>query len=226
MNTSRSLPLIKLLQLVSPALPIGMYSYSQGMEKAVDDGWLPDETAVLEWLDGLLLRSLGRTDLPVLARLYAAWSAHDDDGVQRWSGLLRACRETDELRQEDLHVGQALARVLSGLGMSEAECWIRKPHASLATLFSLAGVRWSIDREDLMAGYAWGWLENQALCAIKLVPLGQSAGQRLLSELAARIPDTVSAALAVADEDIGGSSPSLGIVSSRHEVQYSRLFRS
>jgi urease accessory protein len=99
-------------------------------------------------------------------------------------------------------------------------------NASLATLFALAGVSWRIPRSDLLAGYCWGWLENQVLCAIKLVPLGQGAGQRLLAKVSKHIPSAVEAGLLLDDEEIGGSSPLLAITSSRHQFQYSRLFRS
>jgi urease accessory protein len=118
------LPLLRLLQLVSPALPIGMYSYSQGQEKAVEDGWLNDEAAVAEWLEGLLECCIARTDVPVLARLYGAWADEDEARVARWSAYLRACRETEELRLEDRQTGQALARVLGGLGIAQADAWL------------------------------------------------------------------------------------------------------
>ncbi|QSA98966.1 urease accessory protein UreF [Methylococcus sp. EFPC2] len=223
---SAGLPLLRLMQLVSPALPIGMYSYSQGQEKAVEDGWLADEAALAEWLEGLLEACLARTDLPVLARLYDAWKEDDGERVAHWSAILGACRETEELRLEDRQTGQALARVLGGLGVTRAEDWIRHPQACLATLFALAGVTWSISRADVLTGYGWGWLENQVLCAIKLVPLGQTAGQRLLIRIAARIPQAVAQAANLSDEEIGGSSPLLAIAGSRHAFQYSRLFRS
>ena len=225
-TTRTNLSLLRLMQLVSPALPIGMYSYSQGLEKAVEDGWLSDEAAVEEWLEGLLERCLTRTDGPVLARLYDAWEHNDCAQVLHWSRFLVACRETDELRSEDRQTGQALARVLAGLDTPQAGAWLHHPSASLATLFSLAGVRWQIKKPDLLSGYCWAWLENQVLCAVKLVPLGQAAGQRLLANLAKRIPAAINAGLLLEDGEIGGSSPMLGLASSRHEAQYSRLFRS
>lgn len=217
---------LRLLQLVSAALPIGMYSYSQGLEKAVEDGWLNDERQVEDWLDGLLHQGLARADAPLLARLYDAWHAGDPDRVLAWSRWLVACRETAELRFEDRQTGQALARLLAGLGIAEAEPWVHHPDTCLATSFGLAGTWFGIARPDLLSGYCWSWLENQVLCAMKLVPLGQLAGQRLLLRLAAQIPAVVADSLALGDEDIGGASPALAIASSRHEFQYSRLFRS
>ncbi|MCK9604845.1 MAG: urease accessory protein UreF [Methylomonas sp.] len=220
------LALLRLLQLVSPSLPIGMYSYSQGLERAVEDGWITNADQSADWLRGVLTNALARVDAPIMARLYDAWTAIDMVAVESWSRTLAACRETAELRAEDRQTGQALARLLVNLELPEAQDWLRRPDATLATLFSLAASRWQIDKADAMAGYLWGWLENQVLCAVKLVPLGQVAGQRLLKDLAGDIPGLVKQALSMADDDIGGSCFGLALASSRHEMQYSRLFRS
>lgn len=220
------LGLVRLLQLVSPALPIGMYGYSQGMERAVEDGWIKNEADAGEWIAGILERSLARVDVPILARLREAWTAGDAVAVELWSRTLHAFRETAELRAEDRQTGQALARVLDSLGVERAGHWLRHPSATLATGFSLAAVEWDIGKRDMAIGYLWSWLENQVLCAVKLVPLGQGAGQRLLRDSAAAIPARVDAALALADEAIGGGAFGLALASSRHEMQYSRLFRS
>lgn len=220
------LALLRLLQLVSPGLPIGMYSYSQGLERAVDDGWIKNAEQTADWILGLLQKGLSRVDAPILGRLYQAWAINDMTAVEYWTTTLTACRETAELRAEDKQTGQALARLLVNLELPEAQCWLRRPDATLATLFSLAAVRWRIGKTDAMAGYLWGWLENQVLCAVKLVPLGQVAGQRLLRDLAGEFPALVEQALSMADDDIGGSCFGVALASSRHEMQYSRLFRS
>jgi urease accessory protein len=165
-----------------------MYSYSQGMERAVEDGWITGERQAGEWIGGILERCQARIDIPVLARLHDAWSAGNAAAVEHWSAVLHACRETAELRAEDRQTGQALARVLAGLGIDGAGIWNRHPSATLATCFSLAAVAWNIPRHEAAVGYLWSWLENQVLCAVKLVPLGQAAGQRLLADLAGRIP--------------------------------------
>ncbi len=220
------LSLLRLLQLVSPGLPIGMYSYSQGLERAVDDGWVSTPDTAREWIGGVLQTSMTRVDVPVLLRLCSAWQNQDHAAVTHWSQTLTACRETSELRAEDRQTGQALAKLLMKLDMPEAEAWQRQPEATLATVFSLAAVRWGIDPRHAAMGYVWGWLENQVLCAVKLVPLGQVAGQQLLQALAAQIPTQVDAAALLNDDDIGGSAFGLALASSRHEMQYSRLFRS
>jgi urease accessory protein len=220
------LALLRLLQLVSPGLPIGMYSYSQGLESAVDDGWVKNASDAGEWISGMMNTCLTRVDLPILARLFDAWQTGDDAQVIYWSRTLLAYRETLELRTEDRQTGQALARLLDSLALTQMQTWIRSSDATLATLFSFATVSWQISKRETMTGYLWGWLENQVLCAVKLVPLGQVAGQKLLLELAATIPDLVNQALNFTDAEIGGSAFGLALASSRHEMQYSRLFRS
>ena len=218
--------LLRLLQLASPGLPIGMYSYSQGLERAVDDAWINNAADTGEWLNGLMASCMLRIDLPILARLYDAWECVNDDGVDYWSRTLIACRETAELRAEDRQTGQALARLLDAMEIEGMQAWVRKPEATLATVFAFAAVNWNIPKREAAIGYLWSWLENQVLWAVKLVPLGQVAGQRLLADLAGKIPVLVDEALSLADHDIGGSAFGLALASSRHEMQYSRLFRS
>jgi Urease accessory protein UreF len=220
------LALLRLLQLVSHGLPIGMYCYSQGFEAAVDDGWIGNADETEAWLSGLMEICQTRIDLPILARLYDAWACGQTEAVDYWSNTLIACRESAELRAEDRHTGQALARLLDSLAIAGMQPWLRKPEATLATVFAFAAVKWGIPKRETAIGYLWSWLENQVLCAVKLVPLGQVAGQRLLTGLAGRIPALVDQALNLADDDIGGSAFGLALASSRHELQYSRLFRS
>ena len=220
------LGLLRLLQLVSPGLPIGMYSYSQGFERAVDDGWITTAVDTEEWLSGLMDSCLARIDLPILVRLYDAWASGNIEAVGYWSQILTASRETSELRAEDRQTGQALARLLDSLAIDSMQPWIRKPEATLAGIFAFAAVNWEIPKRETVIAYLWSWLENQVLCAVKLVPLGQVAGQRLLIKLAEKIPALVDQALKLEDDDIGGSAFGLALASSRHETQYSRLFRS
>ena len=226
MRMGTELSLMRLMQLVSPGLPIGMYSYSQGLERAVDDGWVTSAEDTQIWLQGILTQSLTHIDLPILARLYVAWTRGADDEVSYWTQQLLAYRETAELRTEDRQTGQALARLLEGLGDANMQPWVRAPNTTLATMFSYTAVQWQIAQQQTLLGYAWGWLENQILCAVKLVPLGQVAGQRLLYELAGSLPCIVEEALSLQDAELGGSTFSLALASSRHEMQYSRLFRS
>ncbi|MCF6251332.1 MAG: urease accessory protein UreF [Methylococcaceae bacterium] len=220
------LALMRLLQLVSPNLPIGMYCYSQGFEHAVEDGWVTNSEEASEWISGVLENCLSKVDLPIISRLYDAWEQQDVERVDKWSSTLLAYRETSELRAEDRLIGQALARLLSDMEFEQATVWRRKPNTTQASMYALAAVKWEIPKHAALAGFLWSWLENQILCAVKLVPLGQVAGQRLTYDLSKKIPDLLTQGLKLMDDDIGGSVFGLAMASSRHEMQYSRLFRS
>jgi urease accessory protein len=217
--------LLRLFHLVSPALPVGAFAYSQGLEYAVQARWVHDEATALDWLDGVSRFGLGTLDLPILLRLHRAWAAGDTASVRRWSDWLMAARDTSELREEDRHLGRALAQILATLGMDEAREWLHAT-TTFASMFALASVRWCIEADTAAQGYLWAWTENQVLATVKLVPLGQSAGQRLLHSLSAAIPAIVEAAQCVPDQDLGIGSVSQALASAMHESQYSRLFRS
>ena len=225
-STDPGLARRRLWQLVSPTLPVGTYSYSGGMEWAIEAGWIADEAAVADWMQGQIRHSLSRVDIPLLARLHRAWLEDDDEAVERFSAWLGASRETRELRAEDRHLGQALARLLSELDLNEADRWQGHPDATWATLFALALARWSIPVEEGAEAILWSWCENQVAAAIKLVPLGQTAGQRVLHRLASTIGEAAREGLARDDAAIGGTAPGVAIASALHETQYSRLFRS
>jgi len=217
--------LMHLCMLVSPALPVGAYAYSQGLEYAVQEDWVRDESSTLEWLNGLARHSVGTLDLPVLLRLHRAWDAGDTAAISHWNAQLIAARETAELRAEELHLGRSLARVLAALEITEASDWLDSGTA-FCTMFSLAAVRWRISAADTLCGYLWTWSENQVLAAIKLVPLGQSAGQRILHEMIESMPAIADHAAKLPDRCIGVGAILQPIASALHESQYSRLFRS
>ena len=228
-NTEAALPapaLLRLLQLVSPALPIGGYNFSQGLEYAIEAGWVRDEASALGWIAGLMSASVSTLDTPVLHRLYDAWSADDAGAVDRWSRFLIASRETSELRAEDRHLGRSLAKVLAEAGLAPAREWQTRPDATFATLFALGCARWRVDAHACTWGYLWTWAENQVLAALKAVPLGQSAGQRMLDALIAQIPQVAQRATTLNDAQIGSAAPMHLIASAAHETQYTRLFRS
>ena len=218
--------LLRLLQIVSPALPIGAYAYSQGLETAVARHWVTNETEAEQWIGGLLRHPLTYLDMPLFVRLYQAWKSGDMGGVSDWNAWLYASREAAELQQEDRYLGIALARLLADLGLVEAKPWRGAPRVCFATLFSLAAVRWEIPLVDAAKGYLWTWTENQVAAAIKLIPLGQTSGQQILSRLLPEIVTAVQHGIALEDADIGYATPGLGLASALHEAQYSRLFRS
>lgn len=224
-ETSR-LASLRLWQLISPALPVGAYAYSGGLESALHAGWLRDAGDVEQWVTGLLQHTLARLDVPVLQRCYQAWECRDEAQLDYWSAFILASRESAELHAEDLHLGRALATLLSDLEIAEAGDWRLSDTAPFVCLLALAGVKWRVPIETLAAGMLWSWSENQVAAAIKLMPLGQTAGQKILMQIAEVIPPAVSEGLSLSDGEIGATAPGLGIASALHETQYSRLFRS
>lgn len=219
-------PLLHLMQMVSPALPVGAYAYSQGLEYAVERAWVRDMDGAIDWIGEVLNHSVGGLDLPVLLRLLKAWQSDDIDAAVYWNQTLQAARESRELLLEDVQMGEALLRLLVSLELPSALRWPRGEAISFATGFAMAAQHFEIDRDDVLSGFAWSWLENQAAAAIKLVPLGQTDGQRLLMALMPCLEESVAKAYLRADEDIGAGLPGLAMASMQHETQYSRLFRS
>ena len=223
----RSLQLVRLLQLASPALPVGAYSYSQGLESAVAGGTVCDERSAATWIDDALTLVMARFEGPMLSRMLAAAEHRDADALYGLNTRLLASRETTELRAETVQMGRSLCRLLRELEhtQSMAALLARLLEPSYPCVWACAAVAFEIPHDEAYAGYLWSWAENQVMAAIKLVPLGQSAGQRLLVSLASGI-----AALADApdfdDDLLANFAPGLAIASSRHETQYSRLFRS
>jgi urease accessory protein len=216
---------LKLLQLVSPSLPVGAYSYSQGLEAAIEAGFVHDAASAREWIAGVLELSLGSFEAPVLQRLAEAWGRDDAGAARHWNGTFVASRESAELRAETLQMGYSLRRLLNDLGLDTApldSC----DELAYPCAFAFAVARWNVDASEAMAGYLFAWIENQVLAAVKTVPLGQTEGQRMLLALAERIPGIVAIARGLDDESLSNGAPGLALVSSRHETQYSRLFRS
>lgn len=221
------LALLRLLQLASPALPVGAFNFSQGLEQAIDGGSVRDAAGAAEWITGIARHGVASLDLPLLLRLHAAWESQDVASAWERSAQLVASRETAELRAEERHMGQALARLLTtGFGVEAARDWQRDPRASYAALFALAAVHAGATAQDTALAYAWAWAENQVIAAVKLLPLGQTEGQRVLESIRLQIPSLVAAAVAVDEQDIGTATTLAVMASGWHETQYTRLFRS
>jgi len=213
--------LMRLLQLSSVSLPVGGYAFSQGMEYAIDAGWVRNAEQVESWLQLQLLQGVASTDLPLL-RL-----AMQDDAEAHWQALndlSLACRETRELRLTDSAMGEALRRVLKNLGI-DVPAQLQQ-EVSFIVLFAFAAKHWGLAFDAAALGLGWSWLENQVAAATKLVPLGQTQAQQLLNDLQPLLPQAIEIAKGVEEDFIGAGLPALAIASSRHETQYSRLFRS
>jgi urease accessory protein len=225
MTIEAILPLLRLFQLVSPTLPVGAYSYSQGLEWAVEEGLVADENSAQNWIADSLKHSVIKLDGPILVRMYEGWQADNLPSIRHWNDIILASRETRELQAQDQHLGMALGKVLEGLKINWQQRW-GTAESAFVVPYGLAAAEWNLSKNMMLSGYLWAWLENQVLTAMKLVPLGQLAGQRLLFELAKCIPAYLEKIGRIQDHEIGGSLPLLAIASSRHETQYSRLFRS
>lgn len=205
--------LARLLQLASPALPVGAYSYSGGLEAACEDGLVTDAASAERWIGDVLEFSVARMEAPMLLRMMQG---------QDWNEAFLASRETAELRAETVQMGYSLNRLLVDLGVGAVP--LEEP--SFPAAFAFAAAHWKIAPADALQAYLWAWVENQVMAAVKAVPLGQTDGQRMLLALGDRISSLLEKISAMKDEEIGNFMPGLALLSSRHETQYSRLFRS
>jgi urease accessory protein len=221
--------LVRLLQLASPALPIGAYSYSQGLEWVVGSGSVRDAATAQCWIGDLLDHVMSRGEAAVTWRLLQAALASDWPSCVRWNAWFRAARETAELAAETEQTGHSLLRLVADLNLLDTAALEAAPAMIPITLpaaFALASRAFGLSADAALTAYVWTWLENQVLCAVKSIPLGQVAGQTLLLALGERIPAAVATARAIADDEITSFAPGLALASSLHETQYTRLFRS
>lgn len=217
-------PLLPLLRLASPALPIGAFAYSQGLESAVAAGWVHDEASAQDWVLGVLVAGLGRIDVPLLARLQAAFTARDAHAAHRWVAWLFALRGSKELQDEERRLGTALLKVLTTLDATDA--WPSGLRPSHLAAFALGAAHCGASASDAAASFAFAWVENQVAAALRLCSIGQSSGLRLVARAMEQIPKVVGAGLALDDDEIGVTTPLPALASAWHETQYSRIFRS
>jgi len=222
--------LLQLMWLASPALPVGGFSYSEALEAAVDDGLVSGEASAAAWLANQMALAPARADLPVLAQAHLAWQRRDLERVTALNDFIARTRETRELRLQSEQMGRSLVEWLRNQEGGDDE---RLQHlAALApsptwpVAFALATARAKASAAQALHASLFGWAENMVQAALKAVPLGQLAGQRILQALVERMPPLIESALAMTDDDMQSFSPMLGIASARHETQYSRLFRS
>jgi urease accessory protein len=232
-----NLALIRLLHLASPTLPVGAYTYSQGLEWAVESGAITNEASAGKWIGDCLMHSLGSFEAVYLAHMLAAWRDSDTLQLKDLDAEFIASRVTAELRAETLQMGHSLVKLLQGLPeFTESIFPLPNPsptcggRAHAITSFPLAwscvAANWNIEPEDAIAGYLWAWLENQVMAALKAVPLGQTAGQRLLLTLGERLPELARLAAATPLIQARNYLPAFALASSLHETQYTRIFRS
>ena len=219
--------LLRLLQLASPALPVGAYSYSEGLEYAVERGVVGDAASLRAWLEDALRDGGPRIEAAILFRAYDACQRKDFETLQYWNAWLTAARESEELRLQNLDMGRALLRLLSDLKplLSTAEALLARP-CNFVVAFAIAAAHWGVTREAAVLGYLQSWSANMVGAGVKLIPLGQTAGQQLLWDLQATIEEAAGAAATMTDDDFAAGNWGHALASMGHETQYSRLFRS
>jgi len=227
--------LLHLLQFASPALPIGGYSYSQGLEAALEQGLVINAPSAHAWMRRCLHEVMAQWDAPIFWRLLRAFAARDAAAVAAWSECYLASRDTAELRAETVQMGYSLTRLLAELGVAEPSMLallgdVRDGgalrEASLPAAFACAVDALDIPHEEALAAFLFSWLENQVLVCVKSVPLGQVAGQRLLLSLRPDLEAACAHARLLEDDQLSNWSPALSMLSMRHEVQHGRLYRS
>lgn len=215
---------LHLLRLVSPSLPVGAFSYSRGLEAAVHAGWVINEASARDWILGTLGATVAPFDAALFWRMSLALEAGDRAAFHEHDAWLSAGRESAEMQREDRALGGSLLQLLRSLDVPLAR--ETGDGISFAAAFAIAAHHWRIPPAQGLEGLLWVFVEGQVAAAIRLVPLGQTAGQRILVAAASAIPEAARHARSIADDDVGNLAPALAMASAWHETQYSRLFQS
>lgn len=217
---------LRLMQLASSSLPVGSFTWSQGLEWAVEIGWVKSVDDFSGWQIQQMEHNFFTVDLPLLARLYRACEQDDLAAARRWTAYLLACRETRELRDEERSRGIAFTRLVTDWEPDCSQEWRTLFADSQLCGMAWLGVRWKIPLTNLALSLGYSWIESAVMAGVKLVPFGQQAAQRLIISLCDRYAQGLAQALAYPDTRLGSATPLAAIASARHETQYSRLFRS
>jgi len=229
MRADHTLALTRLLRLASPALPVGAYSYSQGLETAVARGWVSDEASIGEWISEVLTFNLAGFEAPLLCRLHAAWCSDDLAAVAHWNERFLAGRETAEFRSESCQMGYSLRALFESTGefpIVRLERLRAVASTSFPAVFAFAAAEWNIEPPATLSGYLFAWAENQVNAAMKTMRIGHVGAQRILAQVSSQLPALVGQALGLDESGFSNFTPALAIGSCLHEVQDSRMFRS
>jgi urease accessory protein len=221
--------LLHLLQLTSPLLPIGAYSYSQGLEAAIENGTVKHEDSARAWIVDTLHAVVARFEAPILWRLLRAFAERDANAVALWSERFIAARDTAEFRAETMQMGYSLSKLAVDLQIGDDDLRGLMPaqlEAPLPTALAYAAVALNVPHDAALLSMLFAWAENQVLVCVKSIPLGQVAGQALLLALQPELEAAAQTAQALTDDELANWSPGLSLLSMEHEVQYSRLYRS
>ncbi len=216
---------LHLFRLASSSLPVGAFSYSRGLESAIDRGWVKDEQSAQEWILGVLENIYAVLDGPLFVRMMAALADNNRDAFLHYDNWLRASRESAELQLEDRRMGKALQQLLGDLAVPAAASYADRD-LSYPAAFALAAQHWKVSPPQALHALMWSTLEGQVTAALRLMPLGQTSGQRIMIDSVDVIARSAARAAELTDDEIGNTAPSLAMASAWHEVQYSRIFRS
>jgi urease accessory protein len=225
----QSAALLHLLQLASPSLPVGAYSYSQGLEAAIENGMVDDEASARAWIAEAARQVMARFEAPLLWRLLHAFAARDAAAVAAWTACFVAARDTAEFRAETIQMGYSLGRLVAELGIADDDLLAllqAQNEVPFPTAFACAATALAVPPEAALLAMLFSWAENQVLACVKSVPLGQVSGQRLLLSLRPEIEAAAILAQQLPDDALSNWAPGLSLLSMRHETQYSRLYRS
>ncbi len=222
-----SIHVLSLLQLASPVLPVGAYSYSEGLETLVENGMIANELSLKHWLEQELRYGAIRLEAAVMIRAHQSAMLGDIEALGYWNSWLSAARETEELRQQSWQMGRSLMRLLLELQPQLASVIdaVGTP-CNFAIAFGIAAAHWKIDLSNALLGYLHSWATNLITAGVKLIPLGQTAGQQLLLELQVNLSCAAEEILALEDDNLNSCGWGLALASMAHETQYTRLFRS
>ncbi|CAB1275065.1 urease accessory protein UreF [Candidatus Nitrosacidococcus tergens] len=218
-----------LLRLASPQLPIGAYSYSQGLESAIEQGIVHDTQSAKVWISDQLVLNISYFEAPLLFRILTAIANHKWEELTQWEAEYKASRETAELYGESQQLGFSLTQLMKQLPELNKELdqkILNVKDPSFFFAWSVAAYAWSLSPEDGLAAWLWSWLENQLIVLMKTLPLGQQASQNLLSQLLPVLDQAYHQAMTYTDDELANGTWGLAIASMNHEIQYSRLFRS
>ncbi len=216
---------LHLLRLVSQGLPTGAFSYSRGLEAAVAAGWVRDEAGARDWILGTLQANVAALDGALFWRMASALEEGDRERFEQVDAWLAAARESREFQREDRRLGAALLRLLVALDVGAGADW-RGRDLTYPGAFALATHHWRVTPAQALTGLLWTYVEGQVMAALRLLPLGQTAGQRILVAAVEPIERAARRARALPDDEVGNVAPALAMASAWHETQYSRLFQS
>ncbi|MGD1859494.1 MAG: urease accessory protein UreF [Leptolyngbyaceae cyanobacterium] len=229
MSNPAHVSLLTLLQLASPALPVGAYSYSEGIETLATNGTIASAPELLHWLSQELTGGAIRVETAIAGWVYAAAAQPNFEQVEYWNQWLSALRETEEMRSQSWQMGRSLLRLFADLEPELTNQWpdfVSQQNCNFAIAYALVAQAWRIPWDEAAIAYLHSWAANLTSAAVRAVPLGQTDGQRVLRQLAAPIQQSYGSIQTMTEANLGACSWGTALASMQHESQYSRLFRS